>query len=92
MRRAAKIDLNQKEIVLQLRMMGYTVRHTHTIGKGFPDIVIGRASRNLLVEIKRKGESLTPDEREFFETWKGAVIIGYDAEQIHNEFAEQFDV
>lgn len=88
MRRAAKVDLNQRQMVEQLRACGFTVRHTHTIGKGFPDLIVGRWDINLLVEVKREGEKLTPDEREFFETWKGAAIIATSAEQVIAEFGK----
>ena len=86
MSRIRKVDLNQQEIVRDLRALGYSVRHTHTIGKGFPDIVIGRHGRNLLVEIKRKGEPLTADERDFFAEWRGVAFIGHDAEEVHAHF------
>jgi hypothetical protein len=92
MSRIRKVDLNQQEIVRELRALGYSVRHTHTIGKGFPDIVIGKYGRNLLVEIKREGEGLTPDEYEFFETWKGTAMVGRSAEEIHNQFMELLSV
>jgi Holliday junction resolvase len=88
MRRKARIDGNQKQVVRELRAMGYSVRHTHQIGKGFPDIVIGRNGKTLLVEIKMEGEGLTNDEVEFFEIWKGGAIIGYNAEQIDKDFNE----
>lgn len=81
-----KVDLNQKEIVEGLRALGFTVRHTHTVGRGFPDIVIGKYGKNLLVEIKQDGEPLTLDEKEFFDMWQGAVIIGTGIEQIQEEF------
>ena len=89
MSRIRKVDLNQQEIVRELRAMGYSVRHTHIIGKGFPDIVIGKHGVSVLVEIKRAGEPLTHDEKEFFETWKGSAIIGMTAEQIDAEFMNQ---
>ena len=73
-----KVDLNQKEIVRGLRAMGYSVRHTHTVGKGFPDLAIGKFGVNLLVEVKREGEPLTLDEKEFFDAWQGYAIVGYD--------------
>ena len=85
-----KVDLNQKEIVQQLRALGYSVRHTHTIGKGFPDIAIGKNQFTALVEIKRPGETLTPDEKEFFQIWKGAAWVGYDALSIHETFEATF--
>lgn len=86
MTRIRKVDLNQAEIVRGLRALGYTVRHTHTIGQGFPDLVIGKHGHNLLVEVKQPGEKLTADEIEFFNTWQGSVIIGMTVEQIHGEF------
>jgi len=88
MRRAAKVDLNQKQVVRELRAMGFSVRHTHTIGQGFPDLVIGKGGVNLLVEVKREGEKLTEDEQNFFALWSGAAIVGYNAEQIVKSFDE----
>ena len=81
-----KTDLNQKEIVQGLRALGYSVRPTHTLGHGFPDLVVGKQGKNLLVEVKRAGEGLTPDEKDFFQIWQGAVIVGISVEQIHEEF------
>lgn len=80
MRRAARVDSNQKEIVAALRKAGASVAHTHTIGKGFPDIVVGHRGLNLMVEIKDgslppSGRKLTKDEYEFHEVWKGQVCI-----------------
>jgi Holliday junction resolvase len=86
MRRAAQEDANQKQIVRELRAAGFTVRHTHTIGKGFPDLVVGKNGMNLLVEVKRAGKTLTADEREFFETWQGHVIIATCAEDVVDTF------
>ena len=88
---ARRVDLNQAEIVRGLRALGYSVRHTHSIGKGFPDIVIGKHGNNLLVEIKQdENEKLTHDELEFFASWQGAVMIGYSVEGIHAEFEIRF--
>ena len=80
MRRNAKADDNQPQIVKAFRQLGYSVAHTHTIGKGFPDIVIGRDGVNTLVEIKdglktKSQRQLTPDEKEFHEAWQGKVVI-----------------
>jgi hypothetical protein len=84
--RIRKVDRNQKGMVRGLRALGYSVRHTHIIGKGFPDIAIGKHGRTVLVEIKMEGESLTPDECTFFDEWNGAAIIGVTVEQVHAEF------
>ena len=84
--RKSRVDGNQKQIVRELRAMGYSVRHTHMVRDGFPDIVIGRAGYNLLVEIKMPGEGLTSDEKDFFDSWNGAVVIGTSAQEIHEAF------
>lgn len=80
MRRIARVDDNQGEIVATLRELGATVRPTHTIGKGFPDLVVGWRGRNYLVEVKDgskrpSAQELTDDERRFHQTWKGSVEI-----------------
>ena len=80
MRRIAKVDANQKEIVVALRKMGATVQHLHTLGKGCPDILVGFRGRNYLFEIKDGGKvpskrKLTPDEEEWIRAWNGHVSI-----------------
>jgi len=77
-----KVDSNQSEIVTYLREAGYHVCLTHRLGEGFPDLLVARARShaNILVEVKQKGELLTPAEKQFFETWPGDKIIAYDGE------------
>ena len=57
MRKKARVDANQKEIVQQLRKRGISVLHTHQLGKGAPDIVIGYMNQNYLIEIKDGNKS-----------------------------------
>jgi Holliday junction resolvase len=76
--RAKKVDDNQKEIVRQLRQLGVSVQHLHTVGDGCPDLLLGHKGKNFLVELKdaRKIPSkkkLTPDEETFFNEWRGQV-------------------
>lgn len=79
--RAKRVDDNQKRIVDELRKIpGVTVSHTHMIGQGFPDIVVGCKGRNYLFEIKnpRQPKSkrvLTPDEVSWHDGWTGQVDI-----------------
>jgi hypothetical protein len=85
MRRAAKVDANQPEMVEGLRRLGWSVHPTHQLGKGFPDLIVGRPGFNCLVEIKdgRKSPScreLTPDEQTFHEAWKGPCIVALSVE------------
>ena len=80
MRRNARVDGNQTHIVGILRKLGATVAHTHMIGQGFPDIVVGHKGLNYLVEIKDprmppSRRKLTPDEQKFFDEWCGSAVI-----------------
>ena len=41
MRRAARVDRNQAEIVVALRAGGASVQPLHAVGKGVPDLLVG---------------------------------------------------
>lgn len=75
MRRAAKVDINQTEIVEYLRSIGASVSITSAIGKGFPDLVVGFKGRNYLVEVKTPKGKLTEDQYAFAGNWKGQIAI-----------------
>lgn len=78
--RVKRTDSNQQEIVEALRALGFSVFSTHTVGKGFPDLVAGKNGMNFLLEVKDgekapSAQRLTPDELEFHRTWRGHVTI-----------------
>lgn len=80
MRRAAKVDDNQKDLVKLLRRLGYSVEPSHMMGRGFPDLVLGQWGVNFLVEIKDSNkvpskQALTEDQEEFHLGWKGQVDV-----------------
>lgn len=80
MRRAAKVDSNQPEIVAALRKIGCSVTPTHALGKGFPDIAVGYRGSNYFFEIKDGSLSpsrraLTEDEFKWHDAWRGQVAI-----------------
>ena len=75
-----RADTNQAAIVLELRKLGYSVQHLHTVGGGCPDIVVGHDGRNWLFEIKTRGGRLTQDEMIFHEVWRGQVNVIYRVE------------
>lgn len=80
MRRQAKADNNQPEIVKIFRDLGCSVQHLHTIGKGCPDVLIGKDGQNFLIEIKNGSKhlsqkKLTKDEAEWHQKWRGQVCI-----------------
>jgi hypothetical protein len=47
MKRAAKVDINQKEIVAYLRKIGASVAVMSAVGQGFPDLVVGWRGRKI---------------------------------------------
>lgn len=80
MRRAARVDHNQTDIVNAYRRAGCSVAITSQLGKGFPDIVVGKYSLSSLVEIKDgqkspSSQKLTEDEARFHSKWKGDIRI-----------------
>lgn len=86
MRRAAKTDNNQAELVKGLRKIGAKVFPTHTVGKGFPDLVVAFGGHNWLVEVKDpekppSGRKLTKDEATFFDLWTAPVFVIHTVEE-----------
>lgn len=87
MRRAAKIDVNQPEIVEALKSAGATVRSLAAVGEGFPDLAAGFRGRTFLLEVKRpkaKGQragELTEDQERFFEEWRGQAVVVRNPEE-----------
>lgn len=74
MRRAARIDDNQPEIVEALRDAGCLVHSTAALGKGFPDLLVGYDGQLCLLEVKDGSKvpskrRLTPDETAWFNRW-----------------------
>jgi hypothetical protein len=90
MRLAARKDDNQTLIVKQLRQLGYSVYVTSMVGKGFPDLVIGKHNKNYLVELKNGSKppskrTLTDDQIDFIDKWQGTVIVAHDLDGILNQ-------
>jgi hypothetical protein len=81
MRRAAKIDGNQSDIVADLRAVGASVESLATLGKGRPDLLVGYRGANWLLEVKADKGKLTPDQEEWHPTWRGQVAIVRSADE-----------
>ena len=80
MRKAAKIDDNQKAIVNVLRQMGASVQSLATTGKGCPDLLVGYQGINYLMEVKDgdkvlSKQKLTIDQEHWHSLWRGSVHI-----------------
>lgn len=90
MRRAAKTDDNQQEIVSALRKAGCSVAVTSNVHDGFPDIAVGRAGKTYLLEIKDSkkppsARKLTEDQERFHANWRGHVAVVNTVEQALKE-------
>jgi hypothetical protein len=86
----AKADNNQPKMVADIRKAGLHVMHTHTIGKGAPDLVVTGYHQGinmvaaLLVEIKDDKGKLTADEMIFHAEYPadGPLIIARCADDV----------
>lgn len=79
MRRAARTDANQAEIVAMLRSMGATVCDTSQLGGGYPDLTIGYMGKTFHAEVKDGSKppskrKLTPDQEEWIKAWRGGAV------------------
>lgn len=79
MRRAARVDRNQTEIVSALRAIGATVEHLHGVGQGCPDLCVGYRCVTVLLEVKDGSKSpsqraLTPAQLEWHGAWRGGPV------------------
>jgi len=75
MRRAAKVDAGQAEIVKALRKVGCSVLSLAAIGKGAPDILLGYKGKNVLIEIKRSKGKLNDQQEAFKSEWRGDLCV-----------------
>lgn len=82
MRRAAHIDDNQPEIVKALLDAGCSVQSLASVGLGTPDLLVGLAGVNILLEVKnldglnghvRRGAGLSKEQLGWHGRWKGQV-------------------
>ena len=83
MRRAAKVDRNQPEIVEALRKIGCRVQPIHMVGQGCPDVAVYAPKRKavILMEIKDgtkppSKRALTADEDAWHALWAEAKAVG----------------
>lgn len=89
MRRAAKIDANQPEIVAALRSIGAHVTSLAAVGNGCPDLLVSHRNRWFLIEIKDPSKppsarTLTPDQVEWHTAARGPVSVVLTVEDAVN--------
>ena len=93
MRRAAHIDENQPAIVEALLNVGCTVQSLAAVGLGVPDLLVGYAGVNILLETKnpatkngrvneaRQRGGLDKDQHRWHQAWKGQVAVVWSPEE-----------
>jgi hypothetical protein len=64
---AKRVDKNQPSIVKEFRKYGVTVSHTHEVGKGFPDVVVGVEGLSIIGD--------TTELRKILKSLEGLKII-----------------
>lgn len=79
-RRAAKVDANQDEIVNAFSSMGVSVIITSSAHDGFTDLVVGWGGITVLVEVKDGNKppskrKLTPDQEKLHASFLGAITV-----------------
>ena len=71
MRRAARTDANQAEIVKALRKVGCAV---YVIGKPVDLLVCGgMPKRTVLIEVKTEEGTRTQEQKDFWDVWPGEL-------------------
>jgi Holliday junction resolvase len=75
MRRAAKVDANQEDIVQALRAAGATVQSLAAIGKGCPDLLVGWQGDLFLIEVKAGKGKPNDKQQEWHEAWATTVYV-----------------
>jgi Holliday junction resolvase len=76
MRRAAKVDSNQKDIVKALLDVGASVLSIAQVGNNAPDIIAGFRGVDTMMEIKRDHKAkLKPGQVEFAASWRGKPVV-----------------
>ncbi len=83
MRRAARIDDNQPQIVRALRSLGASVQPLSAVGQGCPDLLVGYRGATLVLEVKNKDgppsqRALTPHQERWHRDWRGQLAVVHD--------------
>ena len=70
-----RVDLDQKQMIAQLEGMGFSVLNLSAVGRGCPDLLVGKDGQNFLLDIKSEKGALTPAQIEFHKNWQGHCEI-----------------
>ncbi len=70
-----RVDENQMRVVEALRQIGASVTLLHRVGYGCPDVLVGLAGRNILLEVKVPKGKLKATQEQWFKTWEGQAAV-----------------
>ena len=73
-------DGNHDDVVDALEAKGYSVRSLTSVGDGFPDLIVGTQSLNILLEVKMPKKKLRVKQEGFRAGWKGQCATVTSAE------------
>lgn len=77
MRRAAKVDANQEQVVSALRAAGATVQSLAAVGKGCPDVLAAFRGAMYLLEIKDGKGKPNELQKRWHISWNAPVHVVY---------------
>ncbi len=80
MRRAAKVDANQAQVICALEAAGAKVQSLAALGKGAPDLLVGFRDALYAFELKDgnkvpSAQKLTPAQEKWHKEWAGYVRV-----------------
>lgn len=70
MRRAARRDANEPDVIKALRQVGATV-----VQQDWCDLVVGYRGQNYLLEVKTESGDLKPSQERLLSEWRGHYAI-----------------
>ena len=73
MRRAAKRDQSERDIITALRLMGWSVLPV-SVANG-PDLFASKGQRTVAIECKTGTRKLRPGQAEWSGTWQGEYVV-----------------
>jgi hypothetical protein len=88
-----RTDGNHTDIMTTFRALGCSVQSIASVGKGCPDLLVGKDGWTVPVEVKDgskppSARKLTPDEEIWRTNWQGSYALIESPEQAHQLVAD----
>lgn len=81
MRRAAKVDMTQEQIVSALRAAGVSVQSLAPIGRGCPDLLCAKDGEMWLFEVKTGKAEPNELQKRWHIDWRAPVYVVREADE-----------